>query len=499
MKKFPNQYFPEFLIAKNSDWPDSVAIQKKMEELQIKFPEKIACRTIGKSVENRPILLVEISDFKVSDENKQLAVFIAAEHGGERSATGTILALIDWLLSNAGKEILQQQRILFVPVVNVDPYDTDGNLVNRNDVNLFADYHYDGKMPSQPESQAIWKILEENNPDIFISMHGMSPDYDRSAYHRDWESTGVAYTNFFERGYSRKFIEKVNETAEQAGYPMDLGEEDLERVLPWIPGFEYHSLPTFGHGAGSPSYCYNRFHSLGFVMEIGPVKSGLLRCQEILKLGNKCWEYECFSGYPNRIITSACIAKMTLTAGGKTAEERRVNRVKLWQHSKNLTTGIGGRDATRFFGFFSKTEEDYNELSKFKNAGVLLEYFEEHGIPVKNTLDLLGEEWKQPPLVWNDAKAIARINEREDVNDFPVPSYDKALKTESLDADCCLRMRLDKEVKVENLLLNDDSIELKNCRQWQDSRYAYIEVDISDDLSRVIIAMKTSKRPNLEI
>ena len=493
MSKFSNEFFPEYCSRDFSKWPVCQEIYDYFVDLNKDKPDLFTFREIGRSVEGRVILAAEISDAGISDENKQTAVFIAAEHGGERSATGTALELIKWLLSPEGKSTLKNQRILIVPVVNVDAYDTDGNLTNRNNINLFADYNYDGSKPEQPEAQAVWSLLEENKPDIFISMHGMSMDYDACAYHRTWESTAVAFTNNLERSYNKKIIDRINAAAEAEGYSMDLGAEDLERCLPFMPGYEYHSLPSFGHFAGSPSYCYNRFHSLSFVMEIGPVRSGFLRCREILAIGNECWEYECFSGYPNRIVTSACISTMVITAGGTTAYERRNNRCSLWQNSKNLTTGIGGRDATRIIGFVSKTKDDYTELPNYKNIGALLEYFETKDMSINKSLEVLEEEWKQVPLVWNDAKAVARIKERPNGKDFPEPSYDETLETGKNDMAACMRFRLDLEVEPERVLLNDEDID--EYRVWQDHRYKYLEVDLNPDWQRAVAVIKTTRRP----
>ncbi len=494
MNRYPNEFYPEYCSREFTEWPTCQEIHDYFIELSKEKSDFFSFREIGLSVEQRPLWVAEISDSKISDTTKQTAVFIATEHGGERSATGTTLELIKWLISPDAKTLLEKQRILIVPVVNVDAYETNGNLVNRNDINLFADYNYDGSKPTQPEAQAIWNLVEKEKPDIFISLHGMSMDYDASGYHRIWESTSVAYTNNLERSYNRKIIDRINAAAEAEGYSMDLGAEDLERCLPFIPGNEFHSLPTFGHTGGSPSYCYNRFHSLSFVMEIGPVRSGFLRCREILAIGSECWEYECFPGYPNRIITSACISTMVVTAGGETARERRENRCLLWRNSKNLTTGIGGRNATRIIGFMSRSKEDYTELQNFKNTGALLEYFEAKGTPIKNSLEVLEEEWKQVPLVWNDAKAVARIRERPNVQDFPEPYYDDNLGTEKLNMKACMRFRLDLEVTPERVLLNDKEISSKEYRTWQDKRFKYLEVDLKPDWLRAVVVIKTSRR-----
>ena len=493
--RFSNEYQADYISTLDSVWLGLSEITEQLQHRADADP-RLKLSIIGYSEEKRPLLLAELTDPTTDDRLKEVAVFIAAEHGGERSATGTVLHLIDFLLdTEEGKEILQKQKLYLVPVVNADGYDTDGCLVNRNQVNLFADYHYDGTPPEQPESRAVFELLEKVRPDIMVSLHGMSPNYDAMHYPRTWESTGVAYTNALETGYSRKFIDLVNRQAQEAGYPIDLGSEDLERLLPPLPGFEYHSMPTFAHVAGSPSYCYARFHSLAFVMEIGAVESGFRRCREILRLGCRPWEYEYVPGYPNRIIAASCIAQIMLTAGGKNASERRQNRIDLWKHSRNIIVGWGIRHPDHSLGWVSRTEADYNRLGEFKNNGALLEYFEASGIPIDRTLKLIGDGWKLPPLCWNDACCgVMRANERHSEKVLHFDGYDQTLGTETAHFNGAIRFRLDRENKVEIALVNDRELSPDEYRVWADDRYGYFETDLPENFLHAVVAVKFKVR-----
>ncbi|MDD5599337.1 MAG: M14 family zinc carboxypeptidase, partial [Victivallaceae bacterium] len=311
MENYENKYFPEIIEARKCQWPGLEDIKRFFDRMVKEFSGLFSYEEIGLSVENRPVYCARITNSFVPDTDKQVIMFIAAEHGDEKSATGTVLKIIEWLISPEAKETVDKQIIYLVPAVNVDGY-VNGRLLNSNGKNLFADYNYDGLPPGQPESESIWRVLEEITPDAFFSLHGLSEDWDSLGYPRTWESTDVSFTSQYERCYNRKFIERINAAAEKAGYMQDRGEEDIERILPLIPAFEYHSFPSFEHYACSVSYCYNRFHSLSSILEIGPVASGFLRCREILQIGNGTWEYECYPGYPNRIITCSGIPRNLL-------------------------------------------------------------------------------------------------------------------------------------------------------------------------------------------
>jgi hypothetical protein len=486
MKRFPNKSFPQYAKKDYAEWPSYSDICNCFVEWQ-KHSNLFFFKEIGRSVEDRPILMAELTNNEIPDLDKQVAMFVACEHGDERNTASVALELIKWLLSPEGAGTLRKQRVFIVPVLNVDAYETDGNGLNKNEANLFGNYSYDGSQPDQPEAQALWRQMEINQPDLFVSLHGTAINFDSCGFHRIWESSAVSYSSRLERPYNQKIIDRINSVAEAEGYPMDRGAEDIERILPLIQGCEFHSMTDRGITGTTPSYCYNRFHSLGILLEVGSVRSGLLRCCEALMIGNERWEYECFTGYPNRIITAAYIGSIVITAGGGNASARRKNRCLLWQNSRNLTTVLGKRNPTCLLGFYSKTQVDFEEFKQFKNTGALLEYFEDNSVPVTNTLEIIGENWKNPITVWNDMKISKGAEE--------VLSFDSSLDTENTPMAVCMRFRIDIRTSPEEVLLNDRKLSDKEYRLWQDHRYKYLEVDIDPNLPRAMVLIKTAKLP----
>ncbi len=470
----------------SGNWPTLHQIYKTVETLERKHTKFLRCECIGKSVDGRKIISVRLSDFSISDADKQVIIFVAVEHGHERNGAAVLLKLIDWLInSDEGKNTLTKQIVYIVPVVNVDEYAGKGNLRNRNGVNLFCDYNFDGSTPSQPESQAVWKLLEKIKPDALASLHGLSQDELASGYHRVWESTGVAYSSQYERCYSRKVIDRINVAAEQAGFPQDLGEEDIERILPRIPGYEYHSFPSFELNATIGSYCYNRFHTLSTVMEIGTIASGFIRAREFLRIGNERWEYECYRGYPNRIITSPGISSFLVKSAGKTASERRSNRVKLWKHSNDILSGIAPyHHATVRIGLISRVYDDEQNRQTAKTIKQLLaEWNAEKAMQICRDAGILEAE----AFLWNDCdRTIKETHER-------TPNVEQMPMAASL----CLR--IDKNVKVEKVILNEDELSNGQYRFWKDNRYAYVEADMKDDWQRGILLVMTTPPPGCKL
>ncbi len=483
--------FSQFLYVPGN-WLSLQEIYHRLSKYRSRNEKLLNIKLIGKSVGKRDILSVRLSDSTVSDIDKQVIVFVAVEHGHERNGAGVLLKLIDWLINDCeGLNILKQQIIYIVPVVNVDEYEGDGNLRNRNGVNLFCDYNFDGLPPSQPESRAVWGLLEEVKPDALVSLHGTSVDDVASGYHRVWESTSIAYSSRYERCYSRKVIDRINSSAAKSGFPQDLGEEDSERILPRLPGYGYHSFPTFELNATVGSYCYNRFHTLAMVMEIGPVQSGFLRLRELLRIGSERWEYECYKGYPNRIITSPGINTFLVKAGGKTSADRRENRVELWRHSRNILTGLSPyHHATCRIGLISRLEKDDLYKHQWRTIADLLEAWEN-----EKTLSWCKKQRidKAEVFLWNDCGRMNEfLREHPDGKNFPKVSYDASLDTANQQMETSLCFRLDKEVKVRMVMLNDRVLSDNQYRQWKDERYAYLEADLNGNWQRAVLAVRTT-------
>ena len=280
-------------------YPSLPELESFYRELQNGYPGQVALERAGSSVQGRPIWLLTITDEEVSDEDKQRVLMVGQEHGQERSGSLALLELARWLVTPDADEIRRGQCVGLMPVVNPDSWEdlprfnnvnalfSDVNGTCMRTLNDAADFSLDGE-PTQPESQAVAEILERMQPELFCSLHGTEFGWK----YRMGESNGFSWTTSqFDRTHSRLFIEEINRAAEAAGFPQDRGEEEAERILPWLPGNVHHSYYS-GQRITSCVHAYHRYHTLANTMEVHHSRSGLIRCRRMLELGNQPWRTE---------------------------------------------------------------------------------------------------------------------------------------------------------------------------------------------------------------
>ena len=356
-------------------YPSLPELESFYRELQNDFAGSVALEIAGHSVRGLPIWLLTITDQGVSDEDKQRVLMVGQEHGQERSASLALLELARWLVTPAAAEIRRRQCVGLMPVVNPDSWE-DLRFNNVNDVNLYADFSLDDE-PTQPESQAVADILARMQPELFCSLHGTEFGWK----YRMGESNGFSWTTSqFDRSHSRLFIEEINRAAESAGFPQDRGEEEAERILPWLPGNIHHSYYS-GQRITSCVHAYHRYHTLGNTMEVHHPLSGLIRCVTMLELGNQPWRTEAVAGYPVRTMFQQ--DETFVAAYGQTAAERRASRVELWAHSNQFLVARGVNEPVGMaLTAFSMDPDDFDRWRTVEIDPFLQQYGHEQGIDV---------------------------------------------------------------------------------------------------------------------
>ena len=105
------------------------------------YPHLIDVESIGKSLENRDIWGVTITDKKIRHHGDKPAIYVdACIHGGEVTGTQVCLYLIEYLITRYGSNkritrLLDQRTFYILPCVNPDgaeaylntPFDSWGN------------------------------------------------------------------------------------------------------------------------------------------------------------------------------------------------------------------------------------------------------------------------------------------------------------------------------------------------------------------------------------
>ncbi len=335
--------FSRDIVGEPRDDPSLDQITEHLRRLEGEHPDKVSVEVVGQSVGGSDLFLVSVTDRAVPDDDKQIPLFLGAEHGNEHSATTALLRVLDWLVTPEAEDVRRRQKVLLMPCVNPDGYDT-WRQSNVNGVNLYADYSLT-EPPTQPESRAVWEVMERFAPEVVGACHGHWRRVRTAAFENCQGSYG---TSRFDRTHSRLFAEEVNRACDEAGYPQDRMEEDAERILSPLPGHEGHNFRS-GDGITPGVYAYNRFHSLLFSMEIMNEESGLVKIRKILELGNQAWRYEPAPGYPVRVVCPP--EPFAVAAYGQTAAERRESRLELWRSNDAITRfTLPGTEDSGFLG-----------------------------------------------------------------------------------------------------------------------------------------------------
>ena len=200
-------------IYKSFDAPKT-GIRAQLKEIHHTYPHITQIKTIGYSIQERPLLAVRLTNEKSKGKKPQV-LFLATHHAREWIATEMAMRLIKYLTSNFGSsarvtDLLNTTEVWIVPVANPDGYQytftnerlwrknlhdndgdgqitiTDGVDINRNfnshwgrddegSSPSWSDQTYRGPAPnSEPETQAVVNFIQKNDFKFVISYHTYS-------------------------------------------------------------------------------------------------------------------------------------------------------------------------------------------------------------------------------------------------------------------------------------------------------------------------------------
>lgn len=145
-------------------------------------------KTIGASVQGRPLVMAEVSDFQSTYPQSTLFI-IARQHGTEAAGSESALALLQHFAlapTSLEREILRHLRIVAVPVANPDGM-VSRRRANANGVDLNRDW---GSL-SQPETRLIEAAVRGERPDAILDLHELPAASGKEAYQENFvETTG---------------------------------------------------------------------------------------------------------------------------------------------------------------------------------------------------------------------------------------------------------------------------------------------------------------------
>ncbi len=183
-------------------------IETELRQLASDYPVISNMTTIGKSLEQRELWAIKISDNVAQDEEEPVVVFLGAHHAREWISVDVPFLIAKYLIENYDSDpaiarLVNNAEIWIVPMVNPDGHQysvmTDRlwrkNRRNNGDgsfgVDLNRNYSYQwggpgssgdtfseiyrGPSPfSEPETQVVRDFLEQQAPKALISYHNYS-------------------------------------------------------------------------------------------------------------------------------------------------------------------------------------------------------------------------------------------------------------------------------------------------------------------------------------
>ena len=323
------------------------------------FPELVSHEIIGKTLGDRPLHQLIITDSSVDDREKQVCILTALHGGPERTGTTTALHAIEWLLSNDPEavETRKRQVVVFIPVINPEAFFDSDRFRNSKGIDPYTGGgpdHWDLENlayrsgDKAPAVKAFLEQVDRFRPEVILDLHGTGlqeyrPDQlgDRTRYQGQtmFEVTGSAYSNYALRPWDWRVTEAMIAAGEAAGFPSDRYEADAQRAY-WGPSLQPITRLTW---RGRPNFytaqmAYARYHTMLAALEIGWEKSGLARIKGLLRIGNQAWPGENRVGYPVDRVRS--YTGHFVTAWGRNAAERRESRVELWRRQPEFTQSI---------------------------------------------------------------------------------------------------------------------------------------------------------------
>ena len=157
-------------------------VTSELQELADRYPQIAKLYSIGKSVENRDLWVIKISDNVDQDEPEPEVKYVSTMHGDEVVGQEMMIYLVRHLLENYGKEswitqLVNDLEIWIMPNMNPDGtyykrrYNAKWIDLNRNFPDVEDDISNDPTGRAQ-ETQLMMKFTAAHNFCISINFHG---------------------------------------------------------------------------------------------------------------------------------------------------------------------------------------------------------------------------------------------------------------------------------------------------------------------------------------
>jgi hypothetical protein len=349
--------------------PSQAELEQGFARWAAEKPDAFTFEERGRTLEGRPMLMGRITDSRVPDEDKQVALLTSAHGAKEMNAVTGLLRFMKWLISEdpEAAEIRRRQIVLVVPYTDPD-YIARGD--HRESRPIYGGWAAPGmrlwsvngvaRPERHPEAAAVQGIMDEYQPELHIDYHGFN-----NPMRTMWDSTGVSWASAVARPFVHDVAMKIDAAAEQAGFLITRGEQDDGKIRTTSPveGFPDYTFYLRNAFPIFSLYPYCRYHTLAFIMETGSEDSLVVRTKRALQIGHERARYERYEGYPVNQLGIHTL--LTVAAYGRTAAERRRSRVELWQKLPHLYFGTAAPTPARdtLMGYVSTRGSQKNPIT----------------------------------------------------------------------------------------------------------------------------------------
>jgi len=331
--------------------PSSAEIHKGLRGWARIHPDIMDVAIRGKSVLGKPILLVKITDEKISSENKSVVLFTSTHCGLEELGTTSLLQLTKWLLGEG--EVVENIRrniiVLIMPCVNPDGWDAHRRTgrsyyskrskgytaENVYGINIYDSKYLFGSAASEenPEGMAILNVVEEYQPDAAADVHSGQRGVMVA------EHSGFSWSDFNAHSFQPLIVEEMCKAVENAGFLAIRPAMDSGRIKigSRIAGQEHDYYRIGNYKQTMTTFYYRRYHTLAYTWETGADLAVIARARRLLEIGTETWRNEFYPGYPSNQVGRWDF--VSISAWGDTAAKRRKSRIELWRKVNQLHYG----------------------------------------------------------------------------------------------------------------------------------------------------------------
>lgn len=238
-------------------------LSKFLHDMESQYPNIAKLHSIGKSVQNRELLAIQITDnINEVEAGEPMFKYVGNMHGNEAVGREILIYLIQYLLENYGKDdrvtkMINDTNIYIMPTMNPDGFeearlgDCSGTKGRPNhhkkDLNRnFPDQFREHNPTLEPETKAMIDWIENNKFVLSSNLHGgsvvASYPFDDSPKHKDIYSAAQddAMFKHLAKVYSNNHL-----TMHNAGQCGDKFLGGITNGADWydVPGNIIHVMP----------------------------------------------------------------------------------------------------------------------------------------------------------------------------------------------------------------------------------------------------------------